>query len=495
MFKYFFFFLLSFAYSTIKAQSESFPVTIQVFNDARIPLAGASIKSSLENTALTDADGFSTLLLKKGKQIIYVTFNSYEEKEIHLNIESPQNHTVELKKETRIAEVIITAKEGKGLTSKSVINRQAMEHLQPSSFADLMELLPGGLSRDPNLSTANRVLLRENPDGPSSYNTTSLGTQFMIDDNVWNTNANLQTSIDDTQMVEAPRKRATPGIGTDMRTISTNDIEKVEVIRGIPSAAYGDLTSGVIKIERKIGYSPLEARFKADGFSKQYYIGKGFLINKNWSINANMDYLDSRQNPTDEFENYQRITASLRSKLKTNLWQRPLEWRSTIDLSNNIDKKKYDPDTGYALTDSYKNSNQRVSFTNNFIYKLNPQAIFDKLVLNTAIRQGFERIEQVKLIQLSGPRALSLATTAGENIGIYPNTRYVAESFTDGKPLDLSIFSQATGSRKIGKLNNDYEIGIDWKYSKNFGKGQQWDLSTPPSAVIGARPRAFDDIP
>ncbi|MPS71844.1 MAG: TonB-dependent receptor [Chryseobacterium sp.] len=495
VFKYLFLLLFSLAFINVQAQSENYPITIQVLNDLKTPLVNAVVKQDHEKNMTTNADGIAVLYLSKGKHTLLITLDSYNEKELHIHVEGAQTYIAELKKETKIAEVVITAKEGKGLTSKSVINRQAMEHLQPSSFADLMELLPGGLSRDSNLSTTNRVLLRENPGGPSSYNTTSLGTQFMIDDNVWNTNANLQTSVDDTQMGEAPRNRATPAIGVDMRTISTNDIEKVEVIRGIPSAAYGDLTSGVIKIERKIGYSPLEARFKADGFSKQYYVGKGFLINKNWSINANMDYLDSKQDPTDEFENYQRITASLRSKLKTDLWQRPLEWRSTIDLSNNIDKKKYDPDTGYALTDSYKNSNQRVSFTNNFIYKFDPQAIFDKLVLNTAIRQGFERIEQVKLVQLSGPRALSLATTAGENIGIYPNTRYVAESSTDGKPLDLSIFAQASGSRKIGKLNNEYEIGIDWKYSKNFGKGQQWDMTTPPSATIGTRPREFDDIP
>jgi len=458
-----------------------------------LPSATVQADSGIKVDA--DADGNAVLTLSKGKHILNISKDQYDEKEFYIIVENQETHIVKLKKEIKIPEVIITSKEGKGLTSKSVIDRQAMQHLQPSSFTDLMELLPGGLSRDPNLSIVNRPVIRENAGGPSSYNTTSLGIQFMIDDNVWNSNANLQTSVDESQMLEAAKKRNTTAIGTDMRTISTNDIEKVEIIRGIPSAAYGDLTSGLIKIERKTGRSPLEARFKADGFSKQYYIGKGFLISKNWSINANFDYLDSRQNPTDEFENYQRLTASFRSKLNTRLWQKPLEWRSSLDFSNNLDKKKYDPDTGYALTDSYKNSNQRISFTNNFIYKLKANSFFDKVALNTAIRQGFEKIEQVKLVQLSGPRALSLTTTAGENIGIYPDTRYIAESSTDGKPVDLSVFAQLSGSRKTGKLNNQYDIGLDWKYSKNFGKGQQWDLATPPSATIGTRPREFDAIP
>ncbi|MFC4163969.1 TonB-dependent receptor plug domain-containing protein [Epilithonimonas zeae] len=494
MFKYFYFFFFSFAFISIKAQSDKLPITIQVFDDLQKPLSDAVIKDQGKEIP-TNSDGNATILLSKGKHILLISHERFDEKEFHLHVENQQTYIVSLKKEVKIEEVVITAKEGKGLTSKSVIDRQAMQHLQPSSFADLMELLPGGLARDPNLSTANRVLLRENTGGPSSYTTTSLGVQFMIDDNVWNTNANLQTSIDESQMGEAAKYRNTTGIGTDTRTISTNDIEKVEVIRGIPSAAYGDLTSGLIKIERKIGYSPLEARFKADGFSKQYYVGKGLVLNKNWNLNVNMDLLDSRQNPTDEFQNYQRITASIRSRLKTKLWQKDLEWRSNIDFSNNLDKIKYDPDTGYALTDSYKNSNQRISFTNNFTYNLDSKSFFNKIVVNTAIRQGIEKIEQVKLVQLSGPRALSLATTAGENVGIYPNTRYIAESSTDGKPLDLSLFLQTTGSRKVGKFNNQYEAGFDWKYSKNNGDGQQWDLETPPSATIGARPRAFKDIP
>ncbi len=106
--------------------------------------------------------------------------------------------------------------------------------------------------------------------------------------------ADLQTSLNDSHMLYAAEQRTTTATGIDMRTISTNYIEKVEVIRGIPSAAYGDLTSGVIKIERRIGNSPLQARFKADGFSKHYYIGKGFLINKYWSINAKYLYYTSR---------------------------------------------------------------------------------------------------------------------------------------------------------------------------------------------------------
>ena len=54
------------------------------------------------------------------------------------------------------------------------------------------------------------------------------------------------------------------GAGVDMRSISTDNVKSVEIVRGIPSVEYGDLTSGLVKIERKQGGKQLEARFKAD---------------------------------------------------------------------------------------------------------------------------------------------------------------------------------------------------------------------------------------
>lgn len=47
--------------------------------------------------------------------------------------------------------------------------------------------------------------------------------------------------------------------GTDMRTIATDNIESVEVVRGIPSAEYGNLSSGMVTIHRKHGATPWTA--------------------------------------------------------------------------------------------------------------------------------------------------------------------------------------------------------------------------------------------
>ena len=93
---------------------------------------------------------------------------------------------------SQLGEVVVTAQENRGLTTSSRIEKHAMEHLQPSSFADLLELIPGGRSIDPSLSTPNNIHIREISTGNSNYATSSLGTSFIIDGAPISTNANMQ---------------------------------------------------------------------------------------------------------------------------------------------------------------------------------------------------------------------------------------------------------------------------------------------------------------
>ena len=44
--------------------------------------------------------------------------------------------------------------------------------------------------------------------------------------------------------------------GFDVRSLSPSSVESVEVIRGVPSARYGDATSGVVLVKSKAGIQP-----------------------------------------------------------------------------------------------------------------------------------------------------------------------------------------------------------------------------------------------
>ena len=131
-----------------------------------------------------------------------------------------------------LGEVTVTAQEKKGLTSTSVIDRTAMQHLQPSSFSDLLSLLPGGMTATPHTNVANVARLREVGISSSDYAISSLGTKFMVDGAPIGTDANMQLLG---RNMNADGNRSTVGYGVDMRMLATDNIEQVEVVRGIPS--------------------------------------------------------------------------------------------------------------------------------------------------------------------------------------------------------------------------------------------------------------------
>lgn len=221
----------------------------------------------------------------------------------------------------QLREITVTARESAGATTLSRIGRDAMSHLQPSSFTDLLELLPGNISHDPRTGAFNAIKLREtgtvgatgteveHPD----YAMSSLGTAFNIDGAPVSNDATHQSVG-----IEASTGRSAVNRGVDMRSLATDNIESVEIVRGIPSAEYGNLTSGVVNIRRTRRATPLSARFKADGYSKLFFVGKGIAVGPEGrnTLNADIGWLDSRTDPRNSLENYRRITASVRASLE-----------------------------------------------------------------------------------------------------------------------------------------------------------------------------------
>ena len=266
------------------------------------------------------------------------------------------------RRQINLGEVVVTARESRGTTSASLIDRQAMAYLQPSSFTDLVELLPGYVSKDPAMGEANLIRLRQaTQNSNDDYNTSSLGTAFVVDGVPLSSAAEMQATGDADR-----QNRLSTGKGVDMRQLSTDDIESVEIVRGIPSAEYGDLTSGLVKIKRKSGVTGLEARFKADMQSQLFYIGKGFeMPAPGWTVNVSADYLDSRIDPRDNRDNFKRVTFSTRSNLRRAVGGKQLTWDASINYTGTFERDKNDPDLTVNNTiDYYTNSINRFSLNN-----------------------------------------------------------------------------------------------------------------------------------
>lgn len=115
-------------------------------------------KSSKKVLAITDIDGKCELSSSYEGNLVVITYVGYKSLTIPL-----KNHAIIPLRQnaTALGEVVVTARASDGPVTSSIIGRDAMTHLQPNSIADLMELLPGGYAKDPNMGEANTITLRE----------------------------------------------------------------------------------------------------------------------------------------------------------------------------------------------------------------------------------------------------------------------------------------------------------------------------------------------
>ncbi|WP_306354016.1 carboxypeptidase-like regulatory domain-containing protein [Flavobacterium sp. '19STA2R22 D10 B1'] len=474
--------------------------------ESKLPLKGVSIVlEGLFQKYENQSNDFGIVILNSipsGDYRLKLSHIGYDGIEQLLSLTKDQILLFELTpKSIELNEVVVTATESRGMTSTSIIDKRAMQHLQPSSFTDLLELLPGGRSKDPIFNASNHIKLREVGTADSNYDISSLGTAFVIDGIPINTDANLQYTTGPKTIITsgssyANTRRNTTSKGIDMRSISTDQIEKVEIIRGIPSVEYGDLTSGLIKIKRKRGRSNWESRFKADEFSKLYYVGKGFESEeKSFVLNVGLDYLDAKSDPRNSFENYKRITASIRAQ-KT--WENDaylLQWDSSLDYSGSMDNEKADPNVGYAKIDRYTSSYNRLALANTFDLNFKSSSFIKALNVSTSFSQQYDKIEQTKWVQVSSATAIPNTTEQGEHDGIFLTPQYTSDLLVDGKPFDAFLKAMGDFEIHLFGVKHTLKAGIEWTYAKNNGKGQVYDTTHPPSPEMTTRPRSYRDIP
>lgn len=398
---------------------------------------------------------------------------------------------------TELAEVVVTATESKGLNSRTQIDREAMNHRQPSSFSDLLSLLPGGMSSTPSLSSVSLVRLRQAGSGGDEYDISSLGTAFLIDGHRLPTDANMQKvaqissgTTDSHDNLEFANK------GIDMRAISTDQIESVEIVRGLASVEYGDLTSGLIKINRKKGYTPWNARFKADQYAKLFALGKGIEFNEGrLTLNAGLDYTDARPDPRDDFSTYKRLTGSIRINKNWNFHEAQLSWGITADYTGSFDNQKSDPEVTLQKEDRYKSSYNAMSLGNTVVVRFPDRKSLKRIEFNTFLSFQKDQIKQTKFVQLDRDRVIPNSLQEGEHDGEILPYKYTAHLLVDGQPFMASAKLKANLEISGANVLHQILVGTEWSMDKNYGRGQVYDINRPLNPTTSLRPTVFRDIP
>lgn len=389
-----------------------------------------------------------------------------------------------------LQEIKVVASESKaGSATSSTISRTAIEHLQATSLSDVMQLLPGVLATNPDLTSVNKVSLRQ----INADNVGSLGTAVIVNGVPFSNNANLQATNTSTGGANAGFATTT-GAGVDLRQISADNIESVEVIRGIPSAEYGDLTAGAILVKTKAGKEPFQVKARVNPTLTQVWLGKGFGFGEKFgSLNVDLDYTYSVSDQRLNFTGFNRITGSL---LYTKKFFREKSLLTTTGFSYgmNLDEQKQDPDDSRYLISRRA---QDYSFRFNTSGKWNLQKPFlgtvNYLVSGSySIQKGFNQ-EQVN--SYIYPLTYAMKDTMVQ--GQFVPSNYLSKLWVEGKPLN--IFAKITNSfyTETGMFSHKVLAGAEWKTDVNYGAGKMYDLARPPRMMgsNGARPRPFTDIP
>ena len=470
------------------------------------PIADAYIYVSDSNGkstgTISDEEGIARLTLNQGEYTLYITHIQYEPHKSVILLNSDRNITIHLQKHNyQLNEVVVTASESKKMGSVSTIGRDAMSHLQSTSIGDLMELLPGGISQTPSTTQANSISLRETGSLGASgqklnsqqYSTHSLGTLFVVDGAPINTDANMQYvqggGFDGVDMTNR---------GVDMRTISTDDIESIEVMRGIPSVEYGNLTSGVVNIKKIRKPTKLNARFKADDKSQLISLGKGFALDssKNTILNIDGGLLNAYADIRNPLEEYKRANISVRLTSTMRKENITLKITPSAEYTGSFDNYKTDENLSYSGINTFKSNYNNIVVGSGVCILPNENKHFQKTVLNMQVNQQFDMLERQVLVAPSRAGIAPSSNEPGEYDAYLLFSEYVANYKVDGKPFTAFVKSTTDYEFSSQHIVNALKFGAEWNMSKNFGKGQIYDLSHPLTTKgWGNRPRNFNEIP
>ena len=260
------------------------------------PLPGASIviKGTYLWAVSNQKGEFTIPGVQSGKYNIEVSFLGYVPTTLPVDVRKDiKNLTIQLKENTLALEgVVVTAQAPKNeLNTTLTIGSNALEHLQVSNVSDISALLPGGKTKVPDLTANNIFSLRA---GGSTAGNAAFGTAIEVDGVRIGNNG----SFGDMN-------------GADTRSIAVADIESVEVITGVPSAEYGDLNSGMVKIHTRKGKTPWNILLSINPRTEQVAFSKGLdLGNDKGVININGEWTKATQKLISPYTSYTRRSFS-----------------------------------------------------------------------------------------------------------------------------------------------------------------------------------------
>ncbi len=365
-----------------------------------------------------------------------------------------------------LEEIVVTAKENKHNPATSyIIDKTTLEHQHISAVTDISTLLPGGKTAyDNNLATSDgkRFEVRS---ASGEMGNPSFMTAVEVDGIRLNNNA----SLSGTQ-------------GADLRSLSVANIESVEIITGIPSVEYGDVSGGVVKVNTFKGYTPFQGALSIGPKTKTLALSKGFNLGYNRGLlNVSLERTRSVSEMSSPYTTYDRNGFTL---YYSNIARRnsgsPLKYYATVSGNIGGYDSKADPD---AFKDTYtKISDNSIRIGGGLDWLLNKPWLTG-LEMNAFVNHSNkkQRIRTNKSSSTATPvfhgttEGYFIATDYAVNpdaaVSLIPAGYWYEDQYCDDRPLEYNVSLKMYHNVAIGNVFNKLKVGVNFSSLGNEGTG------------------------
>ena len=412
--------------------------------------------------AITDNKGTFTIRnVKAGKTTLTVQCLGYRKHTWPMTINRDVlDLTLRIQQESlKLEGVTITAKRIQDeATTSYTIGRTTLDNQQILNISDLSTLLPGGKTVNSSLMSDDRLSLRS---ATQEKGNASFGTAVEVDGMRLDNNA-----VTDETMAASTR------------TVSASNIESVEVVTGIPSVEYGDLSNGVVKVNTRKGKSPFIIEGKLNQHTRQIALNKGFdLGGKLGILNTSLEHARSFSDAASPYTAYQRNILSL--NYSNTFFQNSAPLTLSVCVIGNIGGYNSEADPDEEL-DDYKKVRDNVLRGN---FQL--QWLLGKSWLTNISLSG--------TFSLSDRKSESYTSTASASTQPYIHTReegyFIADlsptgywyvlGYNDSKPTSWSVKLKANNNIRFSVAGKQWLsrllAGVEYAGSKNRGRGTYYD--------------------
>jgi outer membrane receptor protein involved in Fe transport len=470
------------------------------------PLGAVTIAvEGLPLASLSDSTGHYQLSsVPPGPQVLQARRLGFALARVPVTVPSSGSLAIEIAMATvalRMTEVHVTADangRARGeLGSASVITREAIANQGASSLAGILEFVPGVPLQPPGLDAVQQVALRAVPTTSGSADRlAAFGTLIILDGVPLSNNANLQTAGPRGEIVQP----TAAGGGIDIRRIPAAALERVEVIRGVPSARYGDLTQGAIVIDTRAGVVAPEIVGRYDPRTAEGSIAGGRTLAVAQNASLTTDLARTQLAPGVSDADVWRATVNGAHRLALGYGSPDdavapgIVFDTRASLYQVYQNQPEQPDVHPGISSSDRSGGIRLAERARF------GGLVDRHIEVTAsVEREWQNTESTQPL-LRGAEPFTDLLVPGRSTGHFVQGVYPATARLDGAPWH--IYTRFEGVLPAARLGGDntLRVGAEFRREWNAGPGYQFNIEFPPQVAFNGvngydRPRRYDAIP